>query len=370
MNEVSRNVHIPSLDGFRAISIIIVFLGHSFPSLPIPGGLGVTIFFFISGFLITNLMLREFRDYGSIDFKGFYIRRVLRLMPPLLVTMTLGLVMVALDLAEGTLDPMALISQIFFFYNYWDVHHENDGVSGLGILWSLSVEEHFYLVIPAVFIAFWKKQWSVFWLFFAAFLILTWRIVKFSFFGFSEWEIYALTDTRIDSILWGCILAILMSTPNHWPRLNHAAFHGFALFLGVLTIFVTLIVRDDLFRSTVRYTLQGLALIPIFFYSVKYKDSMYFKIMNNAHLARLGVYSYSFYLVHYIIINSLKYNNIVQGELQVALISFMISLTYSLLINVYIEIPIKRFGQRHRKLLARSYVSASGNSSSRRHDEF
>ncbi|MBN9246488.1 MAG: acyltransferase, partial [Hyphomicrobium sp.] len=85
---------IPSLDGIRAISVLIVVLSHSGFEI-VPGGLGVTIFFFLSGYLITTLMLAESESTGEIDILKFYARRVFRLMPPLLIR-RLGLVWVLL----------------------------------------------------------------------------------------------------------------------------------------------------------------------------------------------------------------------------------------------------------------------------------
>src|SRR3954453_17969710 len=87
------NDYFPSLDGLRAISITLVYLSHLlvaskiYTTSPIPGGLGVTIFFFISGFLITNLLLAEFKKDHKINLKLFYIRRILRLYPPMLLMM-------------------------------------------------------------------------------------------------------------------------------------------------------------------------------------------------------------------------------------------------------------------------------------------
>ena len=81
---------IPSLDGIRAISVLIVVLGHSGLEDVVPGGLGVTIFFFLSGYLITTLMLTEYERTGGINILNFYTRRAFRLMPPLLVTLAIA----------------------------------------------------------------------------------------------------------------------------------------------------------------------------------------------------------------------------------------------------------------------------------------
>lgn len=343
--------YIPSLDGFRALSISIVFLGHSFKNLPIPGGLGVTIFFFISGYLITTLLLREFDSSHSIDFKGFYVRRLLRLMPPLLITMAFGGGLVGLGLADGTLDPVGLMSQIFFFYNYWDAHHTNDVISGLGILWSLSVEEHFYLIFPAIFILCLKKKWNMVWLPALAVVILVWRIFKFSVIGVDEWAIYSLTDTRIDSIIWGCCLAVLLHRKilnANWysDNISIAAFIA-----GCGIILVTLVVRDDNFRSTIRYTLQGVALIPIFYYAMYNKKSIFYAILNNKSVRKLGVYSYTFYLVHYIILNAFSYKDVFSSVIVTAVVAGTLSIIYSAIMHEFVERPIKRWRQNKARVV-------------------
>lgn len=346
MKSGDSHSYIPSLDGFRALSIGIVFLGHALKSLPIPGGLGVTIFFFISGYLITTLLIREFSTTGNVDFKGFYVRRLLRLMPPLLITLALGTLLVLSGFAAGTLDPMVMISQVFFFYNYWDVHHVNDAVSGLGILWSLSVEEHFYLIFPAIFMVSLKNRWTHWWVVGVAILVLVWRTIKFTSLGAGEWEIYALTDTRIDSIIWGCFLAIWMSSPSRVQKVMNAKGSFLAFIAGCMVLGFTLVVRDETFRSTIRYTVQGIALIPIFYYAMTSEGSIVYRVLNYGWVRKIGVYSYTFYLVHYVILNALNFNNLFASAIVTAIAAGILALAYSAAMYKFVELPIKRWRQR------------------------
>ena len=88
---------IPSLDGIRAISFMLVFLAHAgFPY--IPGGFGVTVFFFLSGYLITTLLRREAEETGTLSFKLFYLRRVLRILPPFYAVLLLAFVLTRVGL--------------------------------------------------------------------------------------------------------------------------------------------------------------------------------------------------------------------------------------------------------------------------------
>ena len=98
-NELSdsrSHFYIPSLDGLRAVSIAIVVISHAGYTI-IPGSFGVTVFFFLSGFLITTLLRREHEQHGALNYRAFYWRRVWRIFPPMYAALLLGLI-VALSL--------------------------------------------------------------------------------------------------------------------------------------------------------------------------------------------------------------------------------------------------------------------------------
>jgi peptidoglycan/LPS O-acetylase OafA/YrhL len=144
---------IPSLDGLRALSIFLVLALHSLQRLEVTtpvsflwagifnGGTGVFIFFVISGYLITSLLLREHEKRGSISLRGFYFRRAMRILPPLYVYVGVLLLLGLVDrLPVFRLD---IVSALFFFHDYalsrmWPLEH----------FWSLSIEEQFYLIWP------------------------------------------------------------------------------------------------------------------------------------------------------------------------------------------------------------------------------
>ena len=120
--EDGRSQHlkvIPSLDGIRAISVLIVVLGHSGFDAFVPGGLGVTIFFFLSGYLITTLLLAEHVRTGRINIFNFYIRRVLRLMPPLLISLVIAYSLTYTKLLSGGITGTGLTAQLLYFANYY-----------------------------------------------------------------------------------------------------------------------------------------------------------------------------------------------------------------------------------------------------------
>src|SRR5258708_38738724 len=96
-----KSLYIPSLDGIRAVSFMLVFLAHAGLEDKIPGGLGVTVFFFLSGYLITTLLRTEADQNGRISIRDFYIRRVLRIFPPFYLTILLGVLLHWTHLLSG-----------------------------------------------------------------------------------------------------------------------------------------------------------------------------------------------------------------------------------------------------------------------------
>lgn len=299
---------IPSLDGFRAIAIAIVFAGHARLMPGIPGGYGVTIFFFLSGFLITSLLIREYDRYGSISFPAFFARRVLRLLPPLAATLAVGILLVLAGRVPGDLDLQTFASQILFYYNYFYVYGAGESsVEGTSILWSLSVEEHFYLVWPVMFLIIVRGKIGLRLIVTVLVAIPIWRAIRFLVWGDSEWVIYSLTDTRFDGMLYGCLLALMIAQGSAEKLFTQTApRRAFYLCGAVLLTLATLAFRDPLFRSTLRYSLQGIALMPLFYYAVTRPNLSVFQPLNWGWVRWLGTMSYTFYISHYIIIYVFK----------------------------------------------------------------
>src|SRR5438132_8637241 len=158
-NVQQRPQAIPSLDGIRAVSVLLVVLAHSGFGTIVPGGLGVTIFFFLSGYLITTLMLAESERAGNIAILSFYTRRIFRLAPPLLITLVIAYGLTYSGLLPGQITLEGLTAQILYFANYYTVFFDpsnNNLPAGTGILWSLAVEEHFYIFFPLLMTLFVK----------------------------------------------------------------------------------------------------------------------------------------------------------------------------------------------------------------------
>jgi peptidoglycan/LPS O-acetylase OafA/YrhL len=307
---------IPSLDGFRALAVLIVVASHSGFGDTIPGGLGVTIFFFLSGYLITTLILDERRKSGGINVQLFYARRALRLLPPLLATLALAYSLVALGLLGGGASWEGLMSQVFYFANYFQIYFADAGSQpeGTGILWSLAVEEHFYIVFPIVVFLVFRlagTRRTLLALFVSLIVVaLVWRLWLVTH-GAGELRTYYATDTRFDSILFGCVLAVWRNPARpqvESPRTQMAWSEWLAVVAGGALLLSTILYREAHFRESVRYTLQGIALMPIFYYAIRYPSSGPFRLLNTRVLARIGVLSYGIYLLHDVVVSTLAWN--------------------------------------------------------------
>ncbi len=155
--------HLPGLDGVRAIAVVAVLLFHADPSW-LPGGfLGVDVFFTLSGFLITSLLLAELDVSGRLRFGRFYLRRARRLLPALFAVLVATAILAA-TVAQDAADRVREDAVAAFFYvtNWWYVLHGTNYWDFTGRppllqhLWSLAVEEQFYLVWPVLLLALWK----------------------------------------------------------------------------------------------------------------------------------------------------------------------------------------------------------------------
>jgi peptidoglycan/LPS O-acetylase OafA/YrhL len=343
--------HIPSLDGLRAVSFLLVFVAHAGLERVVPGGFGVTIFFFLSGFLITTLLRSEFEKNGVINLRHFWLRRVLRILPPFyLVLVGAALLSYAID-PPGTLSTPGLAAQALQYTNYWIIAHQYEGQpSGTGVYWSLAVEEHFYLVFPWVFIAMQRIRLSgraqavCLWALCA--LVLLWRVVLVGVDHASVNRTYMGSDTRIDSILFGCALAVWRNPVLDAGTLNERRWKYGYLPIAVAILAACLYIRGDGFRETLRYSLQGAALTAIFVAAIRFARWPVFAWLNTGPMEFIGLLSYSLYLLHLAVIYGVArllpgLGLIVQGA-----ISLGISIGLAWLMYVAVEKPCARLRRR------------------------
>jgi len=302
---MSDSFHVPSLDGMRAAAFVVVFLAHAGLERVVPGGFGVTVFFFLSGYLITSLLRIEHEAHGTISLRQFYVRRALRILPPFYVVLALAVVAAAVGVIAGGFDRRAVAAQTFYFANYWSVRHGGNGqVAGTGVYWSLAVEEHFYLVFPWLYVVLRRlrprTQALVLWSLCAA--VLAWRCALVAS-GASADRTYLATDTRVDSILFGCALAVWNNPMLDGPsRIPETRWKRFLVPGAIGVLLASFAVREPHYRETVRYSLQGVALYPIFVAAIRFPTWAPFRLLNTRAMAFAGVLSYALYLVHHVVI--------------------------------------------------------------------
>jgi hypothetical protein len=202
------------LDGVRGVAILCVFTYH-FSSRRLPGGyIGVDIFFVLSGFLITYLLVEEWRRTGAINLKNFYARRALRLLPALFAwTLVLGVAGVFIGGETRRLIFYGIAASLSYVTN-WLVAFELLLRNPLSITWSLAIEEQFYLLYPLALGWALRRKAKPSTLVVALCAIvfavelrraLLWRA------GAPVFRVYYATDTRADALMLGCLLGVLVS---------------------------------------------------------------------------------------------------------------------------------------------------------------
>jgi peptidoglycan/LPS O-acetylase OafA/YrhL len=174
------------------------------------GAFGVDIFFGLSGLLITRLLLEEWTTTGSFHLRQFYVRRAFRILPPVLVFLA---VYTAAGLSKSTSE---VVSSLLFFRNY--IPSRLTGF-GTGHLWSLAIEEHFYLIWPGLLALLGprRSRHAAAWL---ALSFGLWRLIESQLASplFPEVPAHFRTDLRLDALLWGCLVAFLLDGPKEWER--------------------------------------------------------------------------------------------------------------------------------------------------------
>ncbi len=224
----------PELDGVRAVAIGLVVGLHAV-DWPRGGYLGVDLFFVLSGFLITTLLCEEWQANGRVDVLAFYARRALRLMPALVVFLAVVVIVSAL---RGSLHGRFLWGAVYGLTYTTDITSALGFRSPYGHLWSLGVEEQFYLVWPLVLLVLLRRRLSARAIAFG--LVATAIGVGLVRYGLAPAHLRVRNDpaqvTRFDSVMIGCAVALLLRKPEPWQRL----FRSPAFVLPAVTVAATL----------------------------------------------------------------------------------------------------------------------------------
>ena len=294
--------YVGAIDGLRCLAVVAVIFHHTrevvgdrYP-LPRGGFLGVDVFFVISGFLITALLLVENERNQSISLKGFYWRRVVRLLPPLIPVL---IVYVAYNVYLGRLgtdEIGAALSALGFVVNWWWVGIGTDK-PGIVHLWSLAVEEQFYLVWPAfVILVVRRRTFTIAASIIGALIIASafWRMILWAQSDPADWLlVYVRTDARIDQLLIGALLALAWfhrKLPKYASKLG---WPGAAILAGA----IVLAIPQAAYLYNGVFTLVALATAAVIAAVIE-GDWWGAQILTLAPLVRIGRVSYGLYLFH------------------------------------------------------------------------
>jgi peptidoglycan/LPS O-acetylase OafA/YrhL len=349
-----RGFDIASLDGIRALAVMIVFVSHAGLADVVPGGFGVTVFFFLSGYLITTLLRREYEKTGTLSLHKFYLRRIYRIFPPLYLVLGLLIALKLSGVIPYPMSPGAVLAQLAHLTNYYLLLFPAVDFAPVVPytvpMWSLSVEEHFYLIFPFTLLLLWRGRShhkTALILAGACAAVLLWRCILVATLDNAAHYTYHATDARIDSLLFGCIMALWLN-PALDPAPKAIGPRSWAAIcaLAVIGLLVSFLYRSEAFRDTARYTLQGIALFPLFWCAVRYGNSPAFSWLNTRPLRALGLISYTLYLCHFAVIELtgklLGVSGLTRGVL-----AFALAVAFSAACYVLIE---RRFAVLRRRL--------------------
>ena len=349
--------YITGLDGIRAIAVIMVLAYHLKLALFKSGFLGVTVFFVLSGYLITGILISEVEEEGTIDLKNFWLRRIRRLVPAVMsmavVIIFVSAVVNRIIFTKGCKDFLA---SVLGFNNWWQIFNKVSYFEAAGVpspfthCWSLAIETQFYLIYPLILLGIYKlvksrgegraKRGL---LFAGVTLLLALISVILMIVLFDPQQdasrVYYGTDTRAFSLLFGALLAILWEY-RMVPRRLSASVN---MVLGSVSFAVLLVMTIAINGSSNFWyrggQFLGTILTVLMVYAVSGRKTWLSRFLSNPVLKWIGDRSYSIYLWHYPII--LLISKGIKASWWITLIEIVLSVVLAELSYRFIETPIR-----------------------------
>ena len=349
--------YIKELDGIRAIAVIMVLAYHLKLALFKSGFLGVTVFFVLSGYLITGILISEVEEEGTIDLKNFWLRRIRRLVPAVMsmavVIIFVSAVVNRIIFTKGCKDFLA---SVLGFNNWWQIFNKVSYFEAAGVTspfthcWSLAIETQFYLIYPLILLGIYKLAKSRGegrakrgLLFAGVTLLLALISVILMIVLFDPQQdasrVYYGTDTRAFSLLFGALLAILWEY-RMVPRRLSASVN---MVLGSVS-FAVLLVMTIAINGSSNFWYRGgqffgTILTVLMVYAVSGRKTWLSRFLSNPVLKWIGDRSYSIYLWHYPII--LLISKGIKASWWITLIEIVLSVVLAELSYRFIETPIR-----------------------------
>lgn len=347
--------HYPELDGLRGVAILLVLSAHAaIPGLQ-GGFIGVDIFFVLSGFLITSLLLKEQATHGNISLPQFYMRRVLRLIPALVLFLLISIVSSSILLSsqqtfQVITDAALILCYVINWFFAFDLGNQLTFL--FSHTWSLAIEEQFYLVWPVVLIGLLRtvkdlRQLLRLTLLLAA-ISLALRMLYLSQ-GASASRVYYGSDARAEMLLIGCALAIFhqIRPPGQGARSAVLTCSAWCSLFS-LALFSCFSDWRSQHLLSWGFTSISAATACIIHYCIAHQHSYLSFSLRSRALVWLGRVSYSLYLWHYLVYSLMRLND--HSWQIVASIGTLISLTLTALSYYFLELPFLRMKSRfHRR---------------------
>lgn len=349
--------YITGLDGIRAIAVIMVLAYHLKLALFKSGFLGVTVFFVLSGYLITGILISEVEEEGTIDLKNFWLRRIRRLVPAVMsmavVIIFVSAVVNRIIFTKGCKDFLA---SVLGFNNWWQIFNKVSYFEAAGVTspfthcWSLAIETQFYLIYPLILLGIYKLAKSRGegrakrgLLFAGVTLLLALISVILMIVLFDPQQdasrVYYGTDTRAFSLLFGALLAILWEYQMVPRRLSASV----NMVLGSVSFAVLLVMTIAINGSSNFWyrggQFVGTILTVLMVYAVSGRKTWLSRFLSNPVLKWIGDRSYSIYLWHYPII--LLISKGIKAPWWITLIEIVLSVVLAELSYRFIETPIR-----------------------------
>jgi peptidoglycan/LPS O-acetylase OafA/YrhL len=358
---------IKGLDGIRCFAVLFVVAAHTHVSWMHGGGLGVDVFFVLSGYLITTLLLREHERTGRIDVPRFWGRRVLRLLPALvLLVLVIDTVALFAPGRLGGLAPVTLSSTpgVLFYFSNWLIVATNSGALGaFGPLWSLSVEEQFYLLWPLLVILAlrFRKPLRTLTILIGV-LVLAVIVCRFAFFDpGNQYQTFA-TSFRVDMLLMGALLGVGFHAglTERIRRLSRWAVAPAILYLVAASVLVPEfniagVEKKVYLYYTIGLPAVGIATVSLIAFVVTHQGSLVTRFLSLQPFDYLGRISYGIYLWHYPVILLLQVRFHPDPNITL-LLSLPITVALATASWFALERPLAR--RFHHRLLPRPRVAA------------
>ncbi|GAB0337276.1 acyltransferase family protein [Staphylococcus pseudintermedius] len=349
--------YMPGLDGVRAVAVIAIIIYHLNPQWLSGGFLGVDTFFVISGYLITSLLLTEYHNTGKIELMSFWLRRVKRLIPAVLF-LVMGVIVLSLIFMPTEIQKVRAdsIAAIFYVSNWWYImqnvdYFEQFAVQPLKHLWSLAIEEQFYLVFPIVLLSllsFIRRLKSIRIIFLILLVISMIAMMVLYVPNENVARVYFGTDTRIQTLLMGVLLALVWPPFQLKAKVNRQmrTMIDTAGVVGLAILFICFKFVSETNSILYYGGFFLISMVTLLVIASSVHPSGYFaKFLGNKVFTFIGSRSYSLYLWHYPII-VLIHHQFVQGQIpplvyvvEILLMVLMAEFSYK-----FIEQPFRKEG--------------------------